>query len=73
VQFIVNTDSTISDVQAISGPKKGGLREESVRVITLSDNVRSTARRPTTRRNSSGKHSCTAGFYWREALSPASE
>jgi hypothetical protein len=36
VQFIVNTDSTITDVQAISGPKKGGLREESVRVITLS-------------------------------------
>ena len=36
VSFIVNTDSTISDVQAISGPKKGGLREESVRVITLS-------------------------------------
>jgi periplasmic protein TonB len=36
VQFIVNIDSTISDVQAISGPKKGGLREESVRVITLS-------------------------------------
>jgi protein TonB len=36
VQFIVNKDSTISDVQAITGPAKGGLREESVRVITLS-------------------------------------
>jgi periplasmic protein TonB len=36
VQFIVNTDSTISDIQAISGPTKGGLREESVRVISLS-------------------------------------
>jgi periplasmic protein TonB len=36
VSFTVNTDSTIADIQAISGPKKGGLREESVRVITLS-------------------------------------
>jgi protein TonB len=36
VQFLVNTDSTISDVQAISGPKKGGLREEAVRVVSLS-------------------------------------
>jgi len=36
VSFTVNTDSTISDIQAISGPKKGGLREEAVRVITLS-------------------------------------
>jgi protein TonB len=37
VSFIVNTDSTISDVHAISGPTKGGLREEAVRVITLSN------------------------------------
>jgi protein TonB len=36
VQFIVNKDSTISDVLAIFGPDKGGLREEAVRVITLS-------------------------------------
>ncbi|HEV3414018.1 MAG TPA: energy transducer TonB [Puia sp.] len=36
VSFTVNADSTISDIQAISGPKKGGLREEAVRVITLS-------------------------------------
>jgi protein TonB len=36
VSFIVDTDSTISDVHAISGPTKGGLREEAVRVITLS-------------------------------------
>jgi protein TonB len=27
---------TISDGQAISGPKKGGLREEAVRVVSLS-------------------------------------
>src|SRR5580658_4341995 len=33
VQFIVNTDSTIEDVQAIGGPMSGGLREEAVRVI----------------------------------------
>jgi protein TonB len=36
VQFVVNVDSTITDVQAVSGPKKGGLREEAVRVITQS-------------------------------------
>ncbi|MBS1916767.1 MAG: energy transducer TonB [Bacteroidetes bacterium] len=36
VQFVVNTDSTISDVHAISGPTKGGLRDESVRVVKLS-------------------------------------
>jgi TonB family protein len=36
VQFVVDTAGNISDIKAISGPKKGGLREESVRVITLS-------------------------------------
>jgi TonB family protein len=36
VQFVVDVDSTISDVQAVSGPTKGGLREEAVRVITQS-------------------------------------
>jgi hypothetical protein len=36
VQFIVNKDSTISHVLAIVGPDKGGLREEAIRVITLS-------------------------------------
>ena len=36
VSFIVNTDSTIQDVQAISGPTDGGLREEAVRVIRKS-------------------------------------
>ena len=36
VQFIVDTAGNISDIQAISGPKKGGVREESVRVITIS-------------------------------------
>jgi protein TonB len=33
VQFIVKSDSTVSDVQAFSGPTGGGLREEAVRVI----------------------------------------
>lgn len=36
VQFIVHTDSTITDVQATSGPSKGGLREEAVRVVKAS-------------------------------------
>lgn len=33
VQFIVDTDGRVSNVEAISGPMAGGLREESVRVI----------------------------------------
>jgi TonB family protein len=33
VQFIVDKQGHISDVQAISGPATGGLREEAVRVI----------------------------------------
>ena len=36
VQFVVDVDSTISDVNAVSGPTKGGLREEAIRVITQS-------------------------------------
>lgn len=36
VQFIVHTDSTISDVQAVGGPTKGGLREEAVSVVKVS-------------------------------------
>src|ERR1700733_14940645 len=36
VQFVVNVDSTISDVKAVSGPTKGGLREEAIRVIAQS-------------------------------------
>jgi len=36
VQFIVNKDSTTSDFLVVSGPKKGGLREEAIRVIQLS-------------------------------------
>jgi TonB family protein len=36
VQFIVDKDGSVSDVRAISGPKKGGLREEAVRVIKSS-------------------------------------
>jgi protein TonB len=36
VQFIVDTAGNISDIKAVSGPTKGGLREESVRVVGLS-------------------------------------
>ncbi len=36
VQFIVDRDGHISDVQAVSGPDQGGLREEAVRVIQKS-------------------------------------
>ncbi|HEV2353547.1 MAG TPA: TonB family protein [Puia sp.] len=36
VQFIVDRDGNVSDVQAISGPQEGGLREEAVRVIKKS-------------------------------------
>jgi len=36
VQFIVDKEGNVSDVQAISGPNKGGLREEAVRVIKKS-------------------------------------
>jgi protein TonB len=36
VQFVVNIDSSIIDVRAVSGPAKGGLREESIRVVTAS-------------------------------------
>jgi len=36
VQFIVDKDGHISDVEAISGPEKGGLKEEAVRVIKKS-------------------------------------
>jgi protein TonB len=56
VQFVVNLDSTLSEIRAISGPTKGGLREEAVRVITQSGkwipairngiNVKSNTRRP---------------------------
>jgi periplasmic protein TonB len=35
-QFIVGADGNISHVHAISGPAKGGLREEVVRVVKLS-------------------------------------
>jgi protein TonB len=38
VQFIVDADGKVSDIQAISGPKKGGLREEAVRVVKASGN-----------------------------------
>jgi protein TonB len=36
VQFVVDVDGSISDVQVVSGPEKGGLREEAVRVIKKS-------------------------------------
>lgn len=36
VQFIVDKEGNVSDVEALSGPVKGGLREEAVRVIKSS-------------------------------------
>jgi len=36
VQFIVDKEGNVSDVQAISGPENGGLRDEAVRVIKKS-------------------------------------
>lgn len=36
VQFIVDKEGNVSDVQAISGPTDGGLRDEAVRVIKKS-------------------------------------
>ena len=36
VQFIVDKDGNVSDVEAVSGPTTGGLREEAVRVIKKS-------------------------------------
>ncbi|MDR3715765.1 MAG: TonB family protein [Puia sp.] len=36
VQFIVDKEGNVSDVQAISGPETGGLREEAIRVIKKS-------------------------------------
>jgi protein TonB len=36
VQFVVDKDGNVSDVQAISGPEEGGLKEEAVRVIRKS-------------------------------------
>jgi periplasmic protein TonB len=36
VQFIVDKEGNVSDVQAIAGPDNGGLREEAVRVIKKS-------------------------------------
>lgn len=36
VQFIVDKEGNVSDVQAISGPDQGGLRDEAVRVIKKS-------------------------------------
>jgi protein TonB len=36
VRFIVDKDGNVSDVEAISGPEQGGVREEAVRVIKKS-------------------------------------
>jgi periplasmic protein TonB len=36
VQFIVDKDGIVSDVEAIGGPETGGLREEAIRVIRQS-------------------------------------
>jgi len=36
VQFIVDKEGTVSDVQTISGPEQGGLRDEAMRVIRKS-------------------------------------
>ena len=36
VQFIVDKEGNVSDVQALSGPAQGGLQEEAVRVIRKS-------------------------------------
>ncbi|MES1160642.1 MAG: energy transducer TonB, partial [Bacteroidota bacterium] len=36
VQFIVDKEGNVSDVQAIGGPDQGGLRDEAVRVIKKS-------------------------------------
>jgi protein TonB len=36
VQFIVDKEGNVSEVEAISGPEQGGLREEAVRVIKKS-------------------------------------
>jgi len=36
VQFIVDKEGNVSDVEAISGPKEGGLRDEAIRVIKKS-------------------------------------
>ncbi|HVM88541.1 MAG TPA: energy transducer TonB [Puia sp.] len=36
VLFIVDKDGQVSNIQAISGPEDGGLREEAIRVISIS-------------------------------------
>ena len=36
VKFIVDKEGNVSDVQAVSGPESGGLREEAIRVVKKS-------------------------------------
>jgi len=36
IQFIVDKEGNVSDVQVVSGPEQGGLREEAIRVIRKS-------------------------------------
>lgn len=38
IQFVVNTDGKISDVQAVGAAKGGGLEEEAVRVVRMMPN-----------------------------------
>lgn len=36
VQFQIDEEGNVSDIKPISGPKKGGLREEAIRIIKIS-------------------------------------
>jgi len=36
VQFQIDEQGNVSDVKVLSGPKKGGLREEAIRMIRIS-------------------------------------
>jgi TonB family protein len=38
VQFIVDETGKVSDIEAVSGPRSGGLREETIRLIKKSGN-----------------------------------
>ena len=36
VQFMVSEDGTVSEIEAVSGPIEGGLREETIKLIKKS-------------------------------------
>ncbi|HLZ17910.1 MAG TPA: energy transducer TonB [Cyclobacteriaceae bacterium] len=36
VQFQIDSSGNVSDIKALDGPKKGGLREEAIRVVRIS-------------------------------------